>query len=123
MEMRDVKDLPLRGYVYLEVTFQDYVSSIQNDTRRQLGEQLPPKVRANFPNSEFNPEIFSLLKRVSGKTSRAYGASHIYKYKVKDNENISKLIKYIYHDWYKNNKVAKYWKDMEIFFFERIGGI
>ena len=119
--MKDITELPLRGYINIKITFEGYRQDIQNSTRKQLCESLPKKVQSEFPSIEFEAEIFSLLKRVAATKSRAYGASYIYKYQVDEYNDIQELIKYIIHDWYKG-KDQKNWRDIELFFLDRIGG-
>jgi len=123
--MKKIEDLPNIGYLKVIVYFDGYEGNYQNDTRRKL-DGSSPKIKGlnqyimEKTGYEFEPETFSLLRRVVGTQGRAFGASHSYRYKVNSKNDLEKIITSI-KNWFNENKY-KWWSRFELEYCELIKG-
>jgi tRNA-dihydrouridine synthase len=121
--MKQIEDLPIIGYLKVIVYFDGYKDSYQNDTRRKL-DGSSEKIKGlnqyitDVTEFDFEPETFSLLKKVVGKQSRSYAASHSYRYQVESSDDLKKLADEI-EKWFESHK-TKWWRRFELEYCEII---
>lgn len=122
--MKYPEELPKKGTIKVLIRFDGYKDYYQNDTRRALtGESSKGK---NFPQSlkakgfEVEPRDFGLLRKSIGKEKRArsVGATHTYKYKVEDTEEVKNFVNKVTETL--NDMKKSFWRKINLYFSEKI---